>query len=169
MKCQKCDRPATFHITELTGGKPQELHLCEEHARHYLNESSEGLEAGSGVPSSLVQNMAQQMSLSQASEELKEIDQKTCAICGITFFDFRSRGRLGCPHDYACFEEQLDPLILGIHGESRHVGKSPKRAGQTDDNRTLLIRLRRELDEAVARENYEQASKLRDQIKEINE
>ena len=24
MKCQQCDKPATFHITELTGGKPQD-------------------------------------------------------------------------------------------------------------------------------------------------
>ena len=29
MKCQQCEKPATFHITELTGGQPQELHLCE--------------------------------------------------------------------------------------------------------------------------------------------
>ncbi|MCL2305363.1 MAG: UvrB/UvrC motif-containing protein [Planctomycetaceae bacterium] len=169
MKCQKCDRPATFHITELTGNKPQELHLCEEHARHYLSESSEGLEAASGLSASMAQNMVQQMSLSQASEELKEIDQKTCTICGITFFDFRSRGRLGCPNDYTCFGEQLDPLILGIHGESQHVGKRPKRSGKADDPRTHLIRLRRELDEAVAREDYEKASELRDQIKTLNE
>ena len=33
MKCQQCEKPATFHITELTGGEPQELHLCEDHAR----------------------------------------------------------------------------------------------------------------------------------------
>ena len=30
MKCQKCDKPATFHITDLIDGKPNELHLCEE-------------------------------------------------------------------------------------------------------------------------------------------
>ena len=40
MKCQQCDKPATFHITELTGGKPQELHLCEDHARQYLTSSA---------------------------------------------------------------------------------------------------------------------------------
>ena len=40
MKCQQCDKQATFHITELTGGKPQELHLCEDHARQYLTSSS---------------------------------------------------------------------------------------------------------------------------------
>jgi AAA+ ATPase superfamily predicted ATPase len=28
MKCQKCDRPASFHITDLVDGKPKELHLC---------------------------------------------------------------------------------------------------------------------------------------------
>ncbi len=169
MKCQKCDRPATFHITELTGSKPQELHLCEEHARQYLSESSEGAGAASGLSASLVQNMSQQLSLSQASEELKGIDQKTCPICGITFFDFRSRGRLGCPNDYNCFEEQLDPLILSIHGESQHHGKTPKRVGKSDDQRTLLIRLRRELDESIAKEDYEHASELRDKIKAISE
>ena len=46
MKCQRRDKPATFHITELTGGKPQELHLCEQHARSYLTESEP--EQGSG-------------------------------------------------------------------------------------------------------------------------
>ena len=30
MKCQKCEKPATFHITDLVDGKPNELHLCEE-------------------------------------------------------------------------------------------------------------------------------------------
>ena len=48
MKCQQCERPATFHITELTGGKPQELHLCEDHARSYLTSSSGGEPAGAG-------------------------------------------------------------------------------------------------------------------------
>ena len=167
MKCQKCERPATFHITELTGSKPMELHLCEEHARKYLSESENG-EPGAGLAASLTQNMAQQLSLNQASEELKNIDQITCPICGITFFDFRSKGRLGCPNDYQCFEEQLDPLILSIHGETHHIGKIPARVGKTDDNRNLLIRLRREMEEAIAKEEYEKASELRDQIKKIN-
>ena len=30
MKCQHCEKPATFHITDLVDGKPNELHLCEE-------------------------------------------------------------------------------------------------------------------------------------------
>ena len=41
MKCQHCEKPATFHITELTGDEPSELHFCEEHARVYLTQSDE--------------------------------------------------------------------------------------------------------------------------------
>ena len=39
MKCQQCDKQAVFHITELEGGAVRELHLCEDHARVYLNQS----------------------------------------------------------------------------------------------------------------------------------
>ena len=41
MKCQECEKTATFHITELAAGKPQELHLCEDHAHAYLHHSFE--------------------------------------------------------------------------------------------------------------------------------
>ena len=39
MKCQKCDKQAVFHITELEAGEVRELHLCEDHARAYLNQA----------------------------------------------------------------------------------------------------------------------------------
>ncbi len=165
MKCQKCEKSATFHITELTGPAPQEHHLCEEHARQYLNESSDP-DDGS-LTATLTQGVAKKVSLDKASAELQELDMQTCPFCGMSFYDFRSRGRLGCPNDYDCFAKQLDILILNIHGDTEHVGKSPKRAGGETNRRTLLIKLRRELNEAVRYEEYERASKLRDKIKEI--
>lgn len=168
MKCQKCDRPATFHITELTGNKPQELHLCEEHARQYLNDTGDPNDALSGLAASLAQNMAQQLSLNKAAEDLQDIDQQMCPVCGISFLDFRNRGRLGCPHDYVAFAQQLEPLITSIHGANEHIGKVPKRSGKETDMRINLIRLRRELDEAIEFEDYERASQLRDKIKQLD-
>jgi len=114
MKCQQCEKPATFHITELTGGKPQELHLCEDHARQYLTASSSEPTAVGNMASVL----AHQMQIGQTAEELARLDQQACPVCGITFYEFRSQGRLGCPHDYVCFKAQLEPLIVNIHGES---------------------------------------------------
>jgi len=168
MKCQKCDKPATFHITELTDGNPQELHLCEEHARAYLSQSAAGAADVGNVAAVLAQQMAQQV-VGQTAEELARLDQQVCPVCGISFYDFRSRGRLGCPHDYVCFEQQLNPLILNIHGETEHVGKTPKTGPQASQQRTQLIRFRREMKEAIAEENYERAGKLRDTIRRIEQ
>jgi protein arginine kinase activator len=164
MKCQQCEKPASFHITELTGGKPMELHLCQEHAQQYLtNSSSEPAAAGS-----MAAMLAHQMAVGQTAEELANLDQQTCPVCGISFYEFRSQGRLGCAHDYVCFQAQLEPLILNIHGELEHVGKRPHRsAASGSEVRTQLIRLRRSLKDAVDTENYEQASKLRDQIRQM--
>jgi protein arginine kinase activator len=167
MNCQKCNKPATFHITELTGGKPQELHLCEDHARQYLTQSGDEPASATSMAAALAQQMAQQIAVGQTAEELARLDQQSCPVCGITFYEFRSQGRLGCPHDYTCFEDQLQPLILNIHGEAEHTGKRPKRVRKGSQQRTQLIRMRREMKEAIAEEKYERASELRDQIRRI--
>ena len=169
MKCQKCDKPATFHITELTGGKPRELHLCEEHARDYLTQSSDESSPGGSMAAVLAQQMAQQMAVGQTAAELAKLDQQVCPVCGISFHEFRSQGRLGCPFDYTCFKKQLDPLILNIHGEMEHVGKHPSRGSGGSESKTQLIRLRREMKEAIDQEKYERASELRDEISRIED
>jgi protein arginine kinase activator len=165
MKCQRCDKPATFHITELTGGKPQELHLCEQHARAYLTES----DAEQAAAPSIAGALAQQLAVGQTAEELARLDQQACPICGITFFEFRKEGRLGCPHDYVCFAKELEPLIMNIHGETHHVGKRPKHSPPNTDRQTDLIRLRREMKDAITGEDYERASQLRDEIRQIEQ
>lgn len=163
MKCQHCEKPATFHITELTGSKPVEFHLCEIHAKLYLMQPEQ---AGAQAPT-LANVLSQQLSISQTAEELAKLDKRACPQCGITFFEFRNQGRLGCPHDYVFFEQELDPLITNIHGATQHAGKRPKRGERGTDKQTNLIRLRKELDKAVKREDYEQASKLRDKIRGV--
>ncbi|HTN75513.1 MAG TPA: UvrB/UvrC motif-containing protein [Pirellulaceae bacterium] len=164
MKCQHCEKPATFHITELTGVTPQELHLCEEHARQYLAQPEEETVE---PPPSVAAALSKQMKLGQTAEELAQLDQKACPICGITFYEFRHQGRLGCPHDYVCFAQELEPLLVNIHGETNHLGKRPKRGSHGTDRQTDLIRLRREMKDKVEKEDYEGASLLRDQIRQI--
>jgi protein arginine kinase activator len=161
VKCQQCEKTATFHITELTGGKPQELHLCEEHARQYLTQSEEE----PAVTPSLAGALAQQLAVGQTAEELSKLDQRSCPVCGITFYEFRNQGRLGCPHDYVFFQNELEPLVMNIHGETQHVGKRPQRLESGTEGVTQLIRLRREMKDAITNEDYERASELRDKIR----
>src|SRR5262245_52441848 len=150
MKCQKCDKSAKFHITELTGGKPVELHLCEDHARTYLTQPED---KQTGEPN-LAGALAQQLVVGKAAEDLAKLDKKACPASGITSFEFRKQGRLGCPHGCAFFQKEREPLILNIHGETRHVGKRPERLAEGTDVRTSLIQLRREMKAAIEGEEY---------------
>ena len=165
MKCQHCERPATFHITERVGESDdwREMHLCEEHARQYLAPQEDEDKSAPTLAGAL----AQQLKVGQTAEELARVDQKACPVCGITFYEFRHQGRLGCPHDYTCFDKELGPLIVNIHGATEHKGKRPRRGSVEPDRQTDLIRLRREMKEAVEREDYERASSLRDEIRTI--
>jgi protein arginine kinase activator len=162
MKCQHCEKPATFHITELTGDTPVELHFCEDHARLYLTESQEPK-----PPQSLAGVLAQQLKVGQTADDLARLDQRSCPMCGVTFFEFRHIGRLGCPYDYVCFSNELEPLILNIHGATKHLGKRPRHGVQETSQQTRLIQLRREMKEAVEREQYEEASAIRDEIRRL--
>lgn len=160
MKCQHCEKPATFHITELTEPSgPHILHLCEEHARSYLSQES------ASPAASVAGVLAKQLKLGQTADELAKLDQTECPVCGITFFDFRNAGRLGCPYDYTVFEKDLVPLMVNIHDSQEHRGKRPKRMAPTADKQAELIRLRREMEQAVEREDYEKASELRDRLR----
>lgn len=163
MKCQHCEKPATFHITELTGPQPQELHLCEDHAREYLQPAEESSDETGPIPNVL----KKQLTLAKTAEDLAELDQRACPQCGITFREFRQQGRLGCPHDYEFFEKELEPLLVNIHGDKRHTGKRPRSGPSGTQRQSDLIRLKREMQEAVEREDYELAARLRDQIRNL--
>lgn len=160
MKCQNCEKPATFHITDLTDGVLA-LHLCPECAKQYLK-TDEDMDAPT-----LTGVLEKQLQLESTAEDLRELDSKECPICGITFYEFRQEGRLGCPHDYVAFHEELEPLLVNVHGDHTHRGKRPKNSNCDTEAQTELIRLRREMKEAVELEDYEQATALRDRIRHI--
>src|SRR6516162_8272309 len=121
MKCQKCTKAATLHITEIvTEDQVEELHLCEECAHKYLYEPQQKTSSGKPVTPAPAEE----------SDEPAVLNRE-CEVCGLKFVDFRNTGRLGCPHDYQAFREELTPLLENIHGETRHCGKSPRRLPQS--------------------------------------
>ena len=161
--CQRCNKArATVHLVELEpGGDKHEHHLCDKCA------ASEGITA---VPHESVNAMLQKFLASASSgPQAKDIGATQCPDCGMTFREFRQRGLLGCAKDYEAFAPLLDPLIERAHETaSQHLGKVPTRAGQGARRRTEQLRLRRQLSEAVEREDYEAAAKLRDQIEVLD-
>src|SRR5438270_508126 len=82
MKCQKCPKAATLHITEIVSEEQvEELHLCEECAHRYLYEPQQKSTGIKTAPSST----------SEESEEPGVLNHE-CEVCGIKFVDFRNSG-----------------------------------------------------------------------------
>jgi protein arginine kinase activator len=151
MKCQRCSRPATLHITEvLPGDRFDELHLCEECGNKHLHAPD--------PPKA-------------KAEPVKAADpaDRKCSQCGLKFVEFRSAGRLGCPHDYDAFRDDLVPLLEGIHGDTTHQGKRPRRQPHAEAARRELAALRGQLGRAVEAEDYEEAARLRDRIRRLDD
>src|SRR5262245_17837021 len=96
MKCQSCEKnPATVHLTEITDEGKAVFDLCEDCA------SKKGIVQGA-IPSLLA---ALVEGRSGTDPALK------CPECGITFEQFREKGRFGCPRDYDVFSKELAPLL----------------------------------------------------------
>ena len=150
MKCQQCPKLATLQITEVLGeGNFEEFHLCDECAQKYLYESMPKKKKSDG-------------------RDPNGSPDKQCDHCGTKFVDFRNSGRLGCPHDYQAFQAELLPLLESIHSSTRHAGKTPRRPSQRVRSQELA-RLRKDLHKAVSSESYEDAARIRDRIRRLEE
>ncbi len=97
------------------------------------------------------------------SESLDAAHQ--CPVCGWRLADLREIGRLGCPHDYQAFRNVLTTILQRSHGATRHVGKTPRRRPVTPQRLDRLA-LRAQLREAITREDYEEAARLRDRLRQ---
>ena len=155
--CQRCQKArATVHITNLTPDK-QNRHLCEACAE------KEGViikqpHATKAILQEFIKNKA----------GAGGHDDRACPKCGVTFRDFQISGQLGCPHDYEAFRSLLAPLIEHAHeNATRHVGKVPNTDDTAVQRRMGLLRLRRQLQEAVRAEDYERAARVRDEIRTL--
>jgi protein arginine kinase activator len=156
MTCQRCRAEATVHLTEKVGGLPHEVHLCARCAR------KAGLLGDAPPPSAGLDAALQSLITSHVGELVGELAQRACPDCGLRFMEFRIGGRLGCPTDYGAFVPGLLPLLKRTHSATRHVGKVPARRRGPDDR----LRLRAQLREAIAREDYEAAAHLRDRLRQ---
>ena len=167
MLCDLCKQnQATVHLTEIVDEQMSEMHLCEECA----SQKGAQMESHFGL-SDLLAGLAD-FGKTATSEETGEA--KTCAVCRLSYEEFRKIGRLGCSACYETFKDSLGSLLKRIHGSTQHVGKVPHRpAGQPTAHpapamrpKNELAELRRKLAQAIDQEAFEDAAKLRDQIRE---
>lgn len=162
MLCDICaKRPATVHLTEILDEQMNELHLCEECA----HQKSAQMESQFGL-GDLLGGLAE----FEKPAVDKEAPLLKCPACGLSYADFKKIGRLGCAECYTAFKKYLGPLLKRIHGSSTHLGKSPLKTVKLAKKRIDVpdvADLRQKLQRAIEAEEFEEAARIRDQIKAI--
>jgi protein arginine kinase activator len=161
MLCDNCrERDAVIQVTQVTEPPVKQLNLCEKCA------AERGIETQLSVPKEPLTQFI--LAVQQKALPASEADGSRCAFCQGTLRDFKNTGRLGCAYCYGAFETNLRDLLRRVHGNSKHQGKvyrSPQRP--PDEGATVLSELRDRLKRAIDQEQFEEAARLRDQIKVI--
>ena len=161
MQCSVCkEKPATVFLTHIENDKMHKVNLCEECAKT------------KGVDNPTTFSLAD-ADLLLGLGAAQEITQTTCGVelkcprCGFSQADFKKSGRLGCPECYQVFAEGLAGLLKTMHKGTRHTGKSPEALRQSRDAAERLKLLNKKLAKAIELEDFEQAARVRDELKEI--
>lgn len=163
MLCQKCGKnQATTHIKAVANGKLVEYMLCSDCAR----------EMGYG-------NLLSHFSFGNILESFFDdihADSERCPACGATFEDITHSGKVGCSKCYEVFYQKLYPTIQRIHGTTVHKGKTPGKSALVVPAQKKEIAVsavspieqkKLQLKNAIAEQRFEDAAKLRDEIREL--
>lgn len=162
MLCQVCKkREATIHVTNVEGSKVSAIHICRECAEE---RGFDELKKSNFAANDFVAGL---FDTAFADQKIKAGD--ACPNCGTSYDTFQNVARLGCSECYEFFQKQLLPLLRGIHGNTRHAGKVPRRFGPQVSRRRQVRKLQEELELAVQLEQYERAAVLRDEIRKLTE
>ncbi len=180
MLCENCGKKeANVQYKEVINGKKKQVFLCEECSKKLGLED----EMKFDFPISFSSFFGDFLEDFDNTDFLPTLDTKKdirCDYCNTSFEDFMNTGKFGCGHCYDAFHSKIDPILKKIHGSNRHTGrigniKESKKLFAGDEKtevevkekeeKSELQKLKRDLKQAIKEERYEDAAKIRDEIK----
>jgi len=102
---------------------------------------------------------------SSAAEAAGPDPAVSCSHCGTSWADFQDTGKLGCARCYNAFRLRLQPLLAAFHRHATHMGRAPGSRSGGSMRLVEVSRLRVALEKAIAGEKFEEAARLRDQLR----
>lgn len=170
MLCDKCHkREAKIYCTEIINGIKKEQYLCEQCAADYASFQMNGdTERRDMSVESLLSGLLEKSYRNQGENA---VGMTRCDGCGLSYSEFLKTGKFGCSACYGTFGKVFDKSLKQIQGSDTHHGKVPKgfvtKADHVLDDISELDKLTLKLQYAVEKEEFEEAARLRDIIREI--
>lgn len=168
--CSVCKKaPATIKLSKLVKGQVREMWLCARCAArrspYFKPISPEELLKSHGKVEALISSLVNKISEEEGGGRTDE--DRQCPTCGLPLRSYRDTLFLGCSDCYEAFEDVLVRDLRRYHGATTHRGRTPATDAASVEPRLTLEELRRQLEVAVAREDFELAARLRDEIRRV--
>ena len=179
MKCENCGKnEANVKYTQIVNGEKKQMFLCEECSKKLgISDMHFNMPISfNNFLEDFFDDMNEMSFLPSIGENLNQLQ---CKNCGLTWDEFLHTGKLGCSNCYDEFESRIDPILRSLQGATSHVGRLGEvkegnevkqnlddKEAKEEENISKIEKLKEELKQAIQEERYEDAAKLRDQIKE---
>ncbi|MFT4145133.1 MAG: UvrB/UvrC motif-containing protein [Mobilitalea sp.] len=172
MLCDRCQKKdAKILYTEIVNGLKKEQHLCEECATDYTSFQMEKPIMNSELTlGDLLSTLLDNYNTYDKKRTGEVKPAIKCSSCNTTYDEFIQKGRFGCADCYNNFHSQLGKTFKGIQGAEQHVGKKPRGFTAAETAKVIkgiseIDKLTLNLQEAIEKEEFEEAARLRDLIK----
>lgn len=178
MMCSNCGKKeANFMYTEIINGVKKEIRLCSDCADKLGFLESMSFNMPSLDFSSFIGDFLNEYNTLMPSIFSERERVLKCSECGMDYDEFLRTGRFGCSNCYDVFQQEIEPLLKQLHGDTRFLGKKSNnnlKASRLKELETIekvennkLDTLKEELKQAIRVEDYEKAAKIRDEIKAL--
>ncbi|MGF1530077.1 MAG: UvrB/UvrC motif-containing protein [Puniceicoccaceae bacterium] len=165
-KCSDCTKPTTIHLTQIVDGKIMKLDICEDCV--FKDQVVDPL--GFSLADIL---SVKGLAIPSKEESIFEEDEiepgLKCGACGCTMEKFEAGGRLGCESCFDVFGKVLKVALPRFQYGIKHCGKQIEVSVPGESRHEERSRLLVELEQAVQEERYEDAARLRDEIRGAGE
>ncbi len=175
MICKVCGKNnAEIYYKQTVNGHTEEYALCSECAEKLQSSGKINIKMpslfddfGFGFANDGVYGLKELLGFSNDTKLNKIAEKKKCTLCGSTFDELVTNGKVGCSKCYEVFEKELQNSIERIHGRTGYAGKIHEKHKTQETAEDKLCELKKELDEAITLQEFEKAAVLRDKIREM--
>jgi protein arginine kinase activator len=172
MICDFCKKNiATVHLIRVQNDNVEKVNICSECARDFSFFSEDDFYKDlSNILSKIFQSDADTVYDSEVHQSLQNLEIKknrSCPFCGTDLKSIKKQGKMGCPHCYNEFRSILLPIIKAIHQDTKYRGKMPETMPRQMKLEKSISDLRNRLQREIFIENFEEAARIRDEIKQL--
>ena len=178
MKCENCGKnEANVKYTQIINGEKKQMFLCEDCSEKLgINDIHFNMPINF---TSFLTDFFDDMNDISLMPSIGAAKTLSCSKCALDWDHFLHTGKFGCSNCYSDFESRIDPILRSLQGATNHIGRlgdvktgnnvkqnlDDKMTEKQETNLSEVDKLKEDLKNAIKEERYEDAAKIRDELK----